>query len=200
MHGGGDSGENSTRPTYQVNIANGSTAESELTGVMTSLGGFVMPAMELATLPPTLPPIEGLLPEEESCIEEEDDVDGEEEKNDENNDIEYAGGDSDEEGPENQFLMNVEEEHEADNMDDDSDECGEDGDCSIVPILRGSPPGWFPPQPPPDFQYHPKYDAPPEEEIDNPGGWSLYSFAPCFDSKQVHWSLHPNRSTSVTTK
>jgi len=43
--------------------------------------------------------------------------------------------------------------------------------------ILGAPEGWVPPGPPPGWSYEPKNGAPPEEEIDNPGNWNLFSFA-----------------------
>jgi len=46
-------------------------------------------------------------------------------------------------------------------------------------ILNGAPDGWAPPGPPPTWAgYEPKGNAPQSAEgVDNPGSWSLYSFA-----------------------
>ncbi len=44
--------------------------------------------------------------------------------------------------------------------------------------LLGAPDGWVPPGPPPTWAgYQPKGNAPQPGNIDNPGSWSLYSFA-----------------------
>jgi len=54
-------------------------------------------------------------------------------------------------------------------------------------VLVGSPAGWFPPVPPPTFAgYVQKHDAPAEEAIDNPGGWSMFTFTATFDKKNKY--------------
>ena len=79
------------------------------------------------------------------------------------------------------------------NHDDDNemidDDVGEptatiaDSDCSLI----GAPDNWTPPCPPPTFNgYQPKHDAPAEEDIDNPGGWSMYTFTPNYNSKNQY--------------
>ena len=45
-------------------------------------------------------------------------------------------------------------------------------------VLKGAPAGWSPPGPPDGWQYIPPKGSPAEADIDNPGGWNLYSFAP----------------------
>ena len=53
--------------------------------------------------------------------------------------------------------------------------------------LLGAPLGWFPPDPPDNWTgYVPQYDAPAEEDVDNPGGWSLYPFAARYNSKKKY--------------
>ena len=70
-------------------------------------------------------------------------------------DMDDGGGDSDEEGPENVFLIKRndedEEEQDDDGMEGDEEdgEFGEQGGKDMWVPLRGSPPDWLPPQPPP---------------------------------------------------
>ena len=181
-------------PAAVVKSTHASPAVSELTGAAST--------SVLAILPPLLPPLPGLPENAASLLEistsdivnddnndnkEDDDTDDEDKSSDIEEVIECSSvGDSDEEGPENQLLTLLEvDEHEDDGMDDESEDAGEQGTNLIVP-LPGSPPGWFPPQPPPDFEYTPKYNAPDIDDIDNPGGWSLFSFIPRFDKKNEY--------------
>ena len=66
---------------------------------------------------------------------------------------------------------------DADNLDDVK---GKEFACKVGNTevqLLGAPDGWVPPGPPPNWTgYHPKGNAPQAGDIDNPGGWSLYSF------------------------
>ena len=48
--------------------------------------------------------------------------------------------------------------------------------------IPGAPPGWTPPGPPEGFVYVPVGGAPTEDEIDNPGDWNLFSFAPRYNN------------------
>jgi hypothetical protein len=162
-------------PTQLINMMNPSPAASDLTGA----------AAYAAALIPTLPSFNigqhGLLL---SAAGEShtDDVDDD---CDESSPLSGDGGDSDEEGDEAMLHTapdEVEDESDDDGIEDDG-ECGgytttlaADGQTAI--LLKGSPPGWLPPQPPENFAYVPKHGAPAEDEIDNPGGWSLYSFVP----------------------
>lgn len=53
--------------------------------------------------------------------------------------------------------------------------------------IEGAPRGWCPPfGAPKDWEYTPKYDAPPIDEIDNPGQWNLWSYAPKFNNKKKY--------------
>jgi hypothetical protein len=52
--------------------------------------------------------------------------------------------------------------------------------------MLGALDGWFPPGPQPTWAgYQPKGNAPPPENIDNPGSWSLYSFGPKYKAGSV---------------
>ena len=162
-------------PTQLINMMNPSPAASDLTGA----------AAVAAAIIPTLPSFnigqQGLLLSAAGDSNT-DDVDDD---CDESSPLSADGGDSDEEGEEAMLHTapdDVEEESDDDGMEDDG-ECGDhtttlaaDGQRAIV--LKGSPPGWLPPQPPENFTYVPKHGAPAEEDIDNPGGWPLYSFVP----------------------
>ena len=53
--------------------------------------------------------------------------------------------------------------------------------------MIGAPDGWEPPCAPDTFTgYQRKHDAPAEEDIDNPAGWSMYTFTPNFDAKNKY--------------
>ncbi|KAL7528119.1 hypothetical protein ACHAXR_005384 [Thalassiosira sp. AJA248-18] len=92
------------------------------------------------------------------------------------------GGDSDEEGEEvnEHFDALVASRLERGNGDQDNDIDEDDqGEVfSAAPRIEGAPDKWVPPQPPDDWMgYVPKYDAPATfAEIDNPGGWSDYTY------------------------
>lgn len=87
-----------------------------------------------------------------------------------------AGDDSDEDGEEAELFIH-QEEHDQDEMDDDEEVFGSEAETTPARTLLGSPPGWLPPMPPIGFQYKPKMNAPATwDEVDNPGGWSKYTF------------------------
>lgn len=78
--------------------------------------------------------------------------------------------------------------HDDDNDFDIDDEIGEPTSMEPInegmPVLVGAPAGWFPPVPPITFTgYVQKHNAPAEDDIDNPGEWSMFTFTPKFDKK-----------------
>ena len=125
----------------------------------------------------------------DDCVENniDDNVDDECNEHDDN------VGDSDEDGDELQYHILVAELEESDDdgMGDDDDEEEVCGSQTAPTVLKGSPPGWFPPQPPADFKYEPKFDAPTtEEDIDNPGKWPLFSFGPRYNQSKKEYIGH----------
>jgi len=52
--------------------------------------------------------------------------------------------------------------------------------------IDGAPKGWTPPAPPDDFRYIAPKKTPTIENIDNPGRWNLWSFAPRFNKKKEY--------------
>lgn len=83
--------------------------------------------------------------------------------------------------------------HHDEEIDDIDDDIGEppldEMEHGIAPArqLIGAPDGWNPPCPPPSFNgYQQKHDAPAEKDIDNPAGWSMFTFTANFDSKNKY--------------
>lgn len=109
------------------------------------------------------------------------------------------GEDSDEEGVESLLhscAVNVKMYLTTGEMvGDDLDMIDEDGEISsdvntwseTSTTLKGAPDGWNPPGPTDKWTSYSvddkKYDAPEEDDIDNPGNWSLFSFRPKYDTK-----------------
>ncbi len=61
--------------------------------------------------------------------------------------------------------------------------------------LIGAPDGWLPPSAPISFLgYRPKSGDPPEEEIDNPAGWSMFTFTPSYHPKTKKYDDHTTPS------
>jgi hypothetical protein len=61
--------------------------------------------------------------------------------------------------------------------------------------LIGAPDGWLQPSAPISFLgYRPKSGDPPEEEIDNPAGWSLFTFTPSYHPKTKKYDGHTTPS------
>jgi hypothetical protein len=57
--------------------------------------------------------------------------------------------------------------------------------------LTGAPEGWLPPSCPVNFGgYKPKAGEPSEEELDNPAGWSMYTFTPSYNAKTKKYDYH----------
>ena len=57
--------------------------------------------------------------------------------------------------------------------------------------MIGAPKGWLPLIPAPTFSgYLPKHDAPSEEDIDNPAGWSMFTFTPVYNVSAKKYKFH----------
>jgi hypothetical protein len=57
--------------------------------------------------------------------------------------------------------------------------------------LIGAPEGWMPPSCPASFTgYNPRQGDPSEEELDNPAGWSMFTFTPSYHSKTKKYEGH----------
>lgn len=95
------------------------------------------------------------------------------------------GDDSDNEGGERELhtaAMNLGEISERNDVELalDADEWG---------AIPGSPDSWTPPCAPPDFKpYEPKYDVPSLDNLDNPGGWSEYTYQPKYTGSRENRS------------
>lgn len=77
---------------------------------------------------------------------------------------------------------------DEDEIDDDIGEPSTVTDVNASPsILPGAPAGWLPPTPPLTFTgYVQKYDGPRKEDIDNPAGWSDYTYTASFDKNNKY--------------
>jgi hypothetical protein len=60
----------------------------------------------------------------------------------------------------------------------------------FVKGLPSSPEGWIPPGPPEKWTYSAPAGSPLEDEIDNPGKWNLFSFAPKFNASTKKYEGH----------
>ena len=57
--------------------------------------------------------------------------------------------------------------------------------------LTGAPEDWMPPSCPVTFGgYKPKAGEPSEEELDNPAGWSMFTFMPSYNAKTKKYDCH----------
>jgi hypothetical protein len=69
-----------------------------------------------------------------------------------------------------------------------------EGQAQFGREIPGAPKGWAPPCAPLNWKgydaYERKSDAPASHEIDNPGNWNLYSFAPKYDGKTKKYIGH----------
>ena len=85
------------------------------------------------------------------------------------------------------FLLGADPE-----IDDDIGEptSGTDEVLNLTDLI-GAPDGWLPPSAPISFRgYRPKSGDPPEEEIDNPAGWSMFTFTPSYHPKTKKYDGH----------
>ncbi len=61
--------------------------------------------------------------------------------------------------------------------------------------LIGAPEGWIPPSAPINFQgYRPKPGDPQEDKLDNPAGWSMFTFTPSYHPKTKKYDGHTTPS------
>ena len=110
------------------------------------------------------------------------------------------GGCSDEEGEEindhnEAVVLNRDEQVLRDEANDlDVDEEGVK--CDNIP---GAPNGWIPPGPPDTWTgYIPKFDAPPNfDDVDNPGGWSDFTFRPVYKDRKYVGHFTPSAAKVV---
>ena len=65
-----------------------------------------------------------------------------------------------------------------------------DSDVNFTKTLPGAPEDWQPPQPPEDWVHVPdiSHGEPPFADVDNPGGWSPYTF-------QAKFTVHGKKGT-----
>ena len=57
--------------------------------------------------------------------------------------------------------------------------------------LIGAPDGWMPPSCPVSFLGdRPNLGEPSEENLDNPAGWSMFTFTPSYNSKTKKYDCH----------
>jgi hypothetical protein len=124
--------------------------------------------------------------------------------------------DSDEEG--NESLLHSSAVHvktylsTGETVGEDEDEIDEDGVLSAEPLswrdtclsIQGAPLGWNPPIIPDKWTSYTendkKYDAPCEEDIDNPGDWSLFAFRPQYTGKDKKSTVKAKLSTTKDKK
>jgi hypothetical protein len=58
--------------------------------------------------------------------------------------------------------------------------------------LIGAPEGWLAPTPPSTYSgYVPKHNALVEEAIDNPAGWSMFTFTPVYSNNKYKFHSSP---------
>ncbi len=89
--------------------------------------------------------------------------------------------------------MGCRDEDDADQIDNDIGDSGndteEEGVCSG---LIGAPEGWIAPTLPPTLSgYVPKHNTPAEEAIDNPAGWSMFTFTPVYTNNKCKFHSSP---------
>ena len=82
-------------------------------------------------------------------------------------------------------------------IDDDIGEptSGTDEELNMTNLI-GAPDRWLPPSAPISFLgYRPRKSGdPPEEEIDNPAGWSMFTFTPSYHPKTKKYDGHTTPS------
>ena len=117
--------------------------------------------------------------------------------NSENESLEDHFDESDMEGEELTLFTNgvvVRKKCAATNefIDDDADNIDVgDGEEMVQDMIPGSPDGWKPPSPPDSWKgYEPKWGAPEESDVDNPGKWSLYCFCPKYVVGKREYKYH----------
>ena len=78
-------------------------------------------------------------------------------------------------------------------IDNDTDniDCGDGEELVKVETIAGCPDGWKPPSAPDSWKgYQPKWGAPDESEIDNPGKWDLFCFCPKYVVGKREYKYH----------
>jgi hypothetical protein len=72
-------------------------------------------------------------------------------------------------------------------------------DESVQFMLYGAPPGWSPPCGPDDWNpnINRNEGEPLFEDVDNPGGWSLYTFRPMFEPRGGKYICHAMQAGAV---
>ena len=71
-----------------------------------------------------------------------------------------------------------------------------------TPQLWGAPPNWIPPQVPPNWRPpspNIEWGEPSFDKVDNPGGWSNYTYQPVFNKEKKKYLYHamPSGATVV---
>jgi hypothetical protein len=71
-----------------------------------------------------------------------------------------------------------------------------------TPLLWGAPPNWIPPQVPPNWKptrINVEWGEPIFDKVDNPGGWSEYTYQPVFNKEKKKYLFHtiPSGATVV---
>ena len=71
-----------------------------------------------------------------------------------------------------------------------------------TPQLWGAPPNWIPPQMPPNWKpttINSAWGEPTFDKVDNPGGWSAYTYQPVFNKEKKKYLFHamPSGATVV---
>lgn len=124
-------------------------------------------------------------------ITEDKNVDIADDDQEDEDDDEYDSGDDRSEAE----LLDEGVEFGSDDQDIIDDVYGVD----FVPSLPGAPDNWTPPGPPEGWTYKAPAGSPLEEEIDNPGKWNLYSYAPKMNNKTKEYVGHftPSGATVV---
>jgi hypothetical protein len=90
-------------------------------------------------------------------------------------------------------------EHDVEVDEDDACVCEETND--VQSTLFGAPKGWSPPGQPEDW--NPRVNSsrgePPMDDVDNPGGWSSFTYRPMFQAKGGQYIGHamPAGATAV---
>jgi hypothetical protein len=72
-------------------------------------------------------------------------------------------------------------------------------DEGVQYMLYGAPPGWSPPCGPDDWNptINKNKGEPLFEDVDNPGGWSLYTFRPMFEPRGGQYICHAMQAGAV---
>ena len=113
-------------------------------------------------------------------------------------------GDSGDEGEEvddhfDATSFNADAEQQRERVDCNDVDVNEDGEEYTNTAIDGAPEGWSPPSAPDDFKgYEPKHDAPPSfADVDNPGGWSQYTFQATYKNQKYEGCETPCKAKVV---